>query len=80
MRIDTATAMSGPTRRNGGIEGAEPGIAGAWEACAAFAAGGDGSPVCERCGWLLDDHGERAVVRRLPAPATRPTRPQRLAS
>lgn len=29
----------------------------AFEACATFAAEGDGSPVCAACGWLGADHG-----------------------
>jgi hypothetical protein len=28
----------------------------AFEACATFAAEGDGSPVCVSCGWLGTDH------------------------
>ena len=28
----------------------------AFEACATFAAEGDGSPVCGACGWLGTDH------------------------
>jgi hypothetical protein len=40
----------------------------AFEACATFAAEGDGSPVCVACGWLGTDHApDDAQSRGLPA-------------
>ena len=53
---------------------------GRWEQCGAFAPDGAGSPVCAGCGWLLDDHAEIAVIRRLPTRARKPAQPRRLAS
>ena len=52
-----------------------------FEACAAFGAGGDGSPVCGVCGWLESEHEpEVAEVHTLPRRTlSRPT-PKRLAS
>jgi hypothetical protein len=36
----------------------------AFEACATFAAEGDGSPVCAACGWLGADHEPEVAPRR----------------
>jgi hypothetical protein len=36
----------------------------AFEACATFAAEGDGSPVCVACGWLGTDHEFEVAPRR----------------
>jgi hypothetical protein len=49
-------------------------------ACADFNAPVDGSPVCDACGWLLDEHGELAEVRALPGAVHVEPRPKRLAS
>jgi hypothetical protein len=58
-----------------------PALAGGrWEPCLTFAPDGAGSPVCGDCGWLFDDHGGSAVVRRLPVRAPRSAQPRRLAS
>ena len=61
-------------------------VSAAFEACAAFGAAGDGSPVCAACGWLEAEHEpEAAEVRTLPG-RTLPGRtvpwstPKRLAS
>jgi hypothetical protein len=58
-------------------------VSAAFEACAAFSAPGDGSPVCASCGWLDAEHAPAvAVVRSLPRrPENRAIRtPKRLAS
>jgi hypothetical protein len=49
-----------------------------WEPCAGFVPEVADSQVCD-CGWLHDDHGEDAVVHRLPR-APRAAQPRRLAS
>ena len=55
-------------------------VSASFEACAAFAAGADASPVCAACGWLETEHGrEVAEVRALPARAGA-SAPKRLAS
>jgi hypothetical protein len=36
-------------------------VSASFEACTAFGAGGDGSPVCSACGWLEAEH-EPAVA------------------
>jgi hypothetical protein len=61
---------------------AEPGfVATAFEACASFAPGVDGSPVCDACGWLLGEHADAiAEVRALPGAVRAQPRPKRLAS
>jgi hypothetical protein len=52
----------------------------AFEACAAFGAAGDGSPVCVACGWLDAEHEpELAEVRALPIRKSRRA-PKRIAS
>ena len=53
---------------------------GRWEQCGAFVPDGAGSPICAGCGWLLDDHAEHAVIRRLPTRVRRSPQPRRLAS
>ena len=51
------------------------------EACTAFGAPGDGSPVCEACGWLEGEHDQPvAEVHQLPTRVSRRTAPRRLAS
>jgi hypothetical protein len=47
----------------------------AFEACAGFVPGGDGSPACLACGWLDAEHSatrdaevRRLAPRRLPSP------------
>jgi hypothetical protein len=52
-----------------------------FEACTAYAAGPDASPVCAGCGWLDAEH-EPAVaeVRALPARRRAGATPKRLAS
>ena len=58
-------------------------VSASFEACAAFAAMGDGSPVCAGCGWLEAEHDhDLAEVRSLPTRERRrqPRAPKRLAS
>ena len=51
------------------------------EACTAFGATADGSPVCEACGWLEGEHEQPvAEVRALPARRVGRAAPRRLAS
>ena len=55
-------------------------VSGAFEACAEFSALDHGSPVCEGCGWLENEHA-RPVAEVHPLPARRTARmPKRLAS
>ena len=56
-------------------------VGAAFEACAAFGAADDGSPVCVACGWLDAEHEpELAEVRALPARKLSQRAPKRLAS
>ena len=49
--------------------------------CADFRARIDGSPVCDACGWLLDEHADDlAEVRELPGAVRVQPEPKRLAS
>jgi hypothetical protein len=54
-----------------------------FESCADFAPAVDGSPACDTCGWLLDEHEhDHAVadVHALPGAVRAPSLPKRLAS
>ena len=53
-----------------------------FDACAEFAAGDDGSPVCRACGWLAEEHtaGGVADVRVLAPRRPATPAPRRLAS
>jgi hypothetical protein len=52
-----------------------------FEACQAFAAGADHSPVCRTCGWLEAEHEpDVAEVRSLPVGGPERLAPKRLAS
>ena len=39
-------------------------VAASWEPCAAVDPGEPGVPVCERCGWLVDEHPDAAAPAR----------------
>lgn len=59
------------------------GVVTAFEACAAFAGRGDGSPECAACGWLETEHDGGFAGVRVLAPRRRPgadDSPRRLAS
>jgi len=46
----------------------------AFEACATFAAEGDGSPVCAACGWLGAEHEPEVASRHARSMPRRPMR------
>jgi hypothetical protein len=68
----------------GAKAGAEPDfVTTSYEVCATFAPAVDGSPVCEACGWLLDEHDDGhavAEVRALAGAMRVQAQPKRLAS
>ena len=74
------TDHTDPTDPTDAVEPAIAVVSTAFEACVAFSAPGDGSPVCSACGWLAAEHRPavgalRSLPRRRspngPAPAQR---------